>query len=233
MNLLALDTSSRDASIAVLRDEDVLLEYNFTSRDSLSAMLIPGLEFVMKSLDMQIAQIDCLGITIGPGLFTGIRIGMATLKGLAFAENKKLVGVTSLMALAYKLADTESNIISLIDANKGEVYLGGYRFVGGEPVEIIPPRLLKINALAPLLEKFPDRIFTGSGAEKHADFLKQTFPASRRLHRSNFLASEIGRITLTRYRRQEYLTDLQGLLPFYLRQPDAETNLVQPAGAGD
>jgi len=233
MNLLSLDTSSHDASIAVLKDEDVLLEYNFTSQDNLSAMLIPSLEFVLKVLGLQIAQIDVFGIGIGPGLFTGIRIGMATLKGLAFSGRKPVVGVISLKALAYKFADTEKNIMSLVDAKKGEVYLGGYRFSNGELVELVPPCLLKIADIVPLVAKFPDKIFVGSGAEKHMDFLKNNFSECRRPYRSNFLANEIGMIALKQFRRQQYLSDLQDLLPFYLRKPDAETNLDNFAGAGD
>jgi tRNA threonylcarbamoyladenosine biosynthesis protein TsaB len=233
MKLLSLDTSSPDASIAVLNDEDVLLEYNFTSRGNLSAMLIPSLEFILKALGMQITEIDVFGIGIGPGLFTGIRIGMATLKGLAFAERKPVVGVISLAALAYKFVDTKKTVISLIDAKKGEVYLGGYSFNNGETVELIPPCLLKIADIVPLVAKFPDRIFTGSGSEKHMDFLKSNFGYSRRLYRSNFLANEIGRIALQQFRRGQYLTELQELLPFYLRKPDAETNLDNSAGTGD
>lgn len=233
MNLLSLDTSSRDVSIAILKNEDVLIEYNFTSHDNLSAMLIPSLEFILKTLGWQMSQIDVFGICIGPGLFTGIRIGMATLKGLAFVEKKPLVGVISLKALAYKFADTNKNIISLIDAKKGEVYLGGYCFASGEFVELIPPCLLKIAASVPLVAKFPDKIFVGSGTEKHTDFLKNNFSDSRQLHRSNFLASEIGQITLQQFRCQQYLSDLQDLLPFYLRKPDAETNFCKLADAGN
>ncbi|MBN2399399.1 MAG: tRNA (adenosine(37)-N6)-threonylcarbamoyltransferase complex dimerization subunit type 1 TsaB [Candidatus Aminicenantes bacterium] len=226
MNLLSLETSSQDVSIAVFKNEDILLEYNFSSRDNLSAMLVPSLEFVLKSLDLSMGNIDLFGVGIGPGLFTGIRIGLATLKGVAFAEKKPLVGVTSLMALAFKFVDTEKNVISLIDAKKGEVYLGGYRFMGGEPVELIPPCLLKINDIVPLLEKFPDKIFTGSGAEKHKDFLVHHFSGSRQLNRSHFLANEIGMIAWQQFRRKRYLTNLQSLSPFYLRKPDAESNLA-------
>jgi tRNA threonylcarbamoyladenosine biosynthesis protein TsaB len=233
MNLLSLDTSSRDASIAVLKNEDVLLEYNFTSQDNLSAILAPSLEFIMKTLGLQIAQIDVFGIDIGPGLFTSIRIGMATLKGLAFAEKKPVVGVISLQALAYKYAGTKKNIIPLIDAKKGEVYLGGYGFDGSELVELIQPCLLKIADIVPLVTKFHDKIFVGSGAVKHADFLKDNFNDSPPLCRTNFLASEVGRIALEQFRRQHYLTDLQDLFPFYLRKPDAETNLNTAAGVVD
>jgi len=233
MILLSLDTSSRDASIAVLQNEEVLLEYNFTSRNNLSAMLIPSLEFVLKSLDLKVAQIDAFGVSVGPGLFTGIRIGLATVKGLAFAAKKPVLGVTSLMALAYKFAATGKNIISLVDAKKGEVYLGGYRFDHGEALELIVPSLRKIGDIVPLAEKFPDRIFTGSGAEKHMDFLHSRFGDCRRLHRSNFLANEIGVIALGKLRSQHGLADLADLLPVYLRKPDAETHLVNSAGTVD
>ena len=233
MKLLSLDTSSRDASIAVLENDEVLLEYNFVFRDNLSAMLIPSLEFVLKSLGLGSAGIDAFAVGIGPGLFTGIRIGMATVKGLAFAEKKPVLGVTSLLALASKFAGTEKNVMALIDARKEEVYLGGYRFQNSEPAELFPPCRLKVNAVLSLLAEFPDKIFIGSGAEKHAHLLSGHFGASRHRHRSCFLANEIGMIALKRLRRQTPAADLRDLLPFYLRQPDAETNQPNAAGAVD
>jgi len=233
MILLSLDTSSRDASIAVLKDEDVLLEYNFSSRDDLSAMLVPSLEFILKALSLQMEQIDAFGVGIGPGLFTGIRIGMATVKGLAFSGQKPVVGVISLKALAFKFTDTKKNVIALMDAQKGEVYLGGYRFDGGEFVELIPPCLLKVEAIVPLVADLPEKIFVGSGVEKHMDFIKNNFSGSPRPYRSNFLANEIGRIALQQFRRKHVVTDLQELLPFYIRKPDAETNRNHASGVAD
>jgi tRNA threonylcarbamoyladenosine biosynthesis protein TsaB len=233
MNLLCFDTTSRDASIAVLRDEEVVLEYNFSSRDNLSALLIPSLEFLMRSLAMEISQIDVFGVAVGPGLFTGIRVGLATLKGLNFSGAKPMVGVNTLEALACKFADTKKTIVSLIDARKGEVFVGCYRFEDGKMSELLPPALEKVSAMVPLLAPFADSVFVGSGAENHSDFLKKAFPGSRILYRSNFLASEIGKIALRRFRDRKYVTDLQQLLPFYIRRPDAESNLAKPAGAAD
>jgi tRNA threonylcarbamoyladenosine biosynthesis protein TsaB len=227
MNLLCIDTTSRDASIAVLRDDEIVLEYNFSSRDDLSTMLIPSLEFLLSSLGMEVSQIDLFGVAIGPGLFTGIRIGLATLKGLNFAAAKPMVGVNTLEALAYKFADTKKTIVPMIDARKGEVYLGCYRFDGGEMKELLPPRLIKTADTVELLVPYTDRVFVGSGAENHGDFLKKAFPDSRLLYRSNFLASEIGKIALQRFRRRQFVTDLQDLLPVYIRRPDAESNLAK------
>jgi tRNA threonylcarbamoyladenosine biosynthesis protein TsaB len=233
MILLSLDTSSRDASIAVLKEDEVLLECNFSSQDNLSAMLAPSLEFILKTLGLSMAHIDGFAVGIGPGLFTGIRVGLATVKGLAFASGKPIVGVVSLEALAYKFAGSRQNVVPLIDAQKGEVYLGGYSLAGGEAVERIAPCLLRIAAIVPLLADWPGTIFTGSGAERYKDFLKSSFSDCRWLYRSNFLANEIGKIALQRFRRHEYNQDAQALLPFYLRQPDAETNLGNATGSAD
>jgi len=234
VNLLCFDTTSRDASIAVLRDEEIVLEYNFSSRDDLSAMMIPSLEFLLRSLGMDISQVDLFGVAAGPGLFTGIRIGLATLKGLNFAARKPMVGVNTLEALACKFADSGSRVIvPMIDARKGEVYLGCYRFAGGVLEELLSPRLLNISAAVPMLAPFAGKTFVGSGAENHGDWLKGAFPDSRLSYRSNFLASEIGKIALQRFRRQEYVTDLQCLLPVYIRRPDAESQRAGASAAAD
>lgn len=226
MNLLCFDTTSRDASIAVLCDGEIVLEYNFSSRDDLAALLIPSLEFLLRSLGLKVPQIDLFGVSVGPGLFTGIRVGLATLKGLDFASGKPVVGVNALEALAFKFADTRHTIVPLIDARKGEAYLAAYRFdplqAGGEMVELLPPCLMRVEDAAPLLAPFPDKVFVGSGAENHGDQLRRDFPAGRLLYRSNFLASEIGRIALKRFRLGQYVTDLQQLHPVYIRKPDAE-----------
>jgi len=237
MNLLGFDTTSRNASIAVLRDDEIVLEYNFSSRDDLSAMLIPSLEFLLRSLCLKIAQIDLFGVSVGPGLFTGIRVGLATLKGLDFGGKKPVVGVNALEALAFKFADTRHTVVPMIDARKGEVYLGAYRFdpspAGSEMIELLPPCLLQVGDAIPLLAPFSDKVFVGSGAENHGDQIRREFPGGRLLYRSNFLASEIGRIARERFRLGRYVTDLQELHPVYIRKPDAESHLDRKPGSAN
>ncbi len=227
MILLAFDTSSRDASIALLRDGEIVLEYNFSSRDDLSAMLSPSLEFLLRSLGLKLSQIDLYAAAVGPGLFTGIRVGLATLKGLILAAGKPVVGVNTLEALACKLADTRHTIVPMIDARKGEIYAAAYAFdaqpEGGRMVERLRPCLLKVEEAALVLGELPDKVFIGSGAENHSDRLRRDFPGFRLLVRSNFLASEIGRIALAGFQRGQFTTDPQDLHPFYIRRPDAET----------
>ncbi len=93
MNILALDTTSRFSSIAVLRDDEIQLEYNFSSADNLSALLVPNLDFLLKSLKLDLERVDLLGVAVGPGLYTGIRIGLATIKGLLLGNDRPLVPV--------------------------------------------------------------------------------------------------------------------------------------------
>lgn len=233
MIVLAFDTTSRDASIALLRDDEIALEYNFSSRDDLSAMMIPSLEFLLRSLGLKLPQVDLFAAAVGPGLFTGIRVGLATLKGLNFAAGRPMVGVSTLEALASKFADTRHTVVPMIDARKGEAYIAAYEFAAGERVERLAPRLLTLEAALPLLAPLPDKVFVGSAAEDNGERLRREFPGGRLAYRSNFLASEVGRIALASYRRGRYVTDLRELRPLYIRKPDAQSQGERAARGAD
>jgi tRNA threonylcarbamoyladenosine biosynthesis protein TsaB len=222
MRLLGVDTSSRQVSLAVLEDGQTLLEHHFVCGDDLAAVLAPRLDFVLTSLALDAAGIDAFAVCSGPGLFTGIRIGMATAKGLAFAGKKPLLGVTSLLALAAQFADAGRDVMALIDAGKGEVYLGGYRFRDGEPAEIVPPCRLKAGAAAELLAGHGDGIMAGSGAGRVAALLAGRPGPGLAPRRSGFLAAEIGRIALERLRRRPADAGREDVLPYYLRPSDAQ-----------
>jgi tRNA threonylcarbamoyladenosine biosynthesis protein TsaB len=229
MNILALDTSSQYASIAVLHDDRIQLEYNFSSEDNLSSLLIPSVQFLLKGLKLKLDDIDVFGVGVGPGLFTGIRIGLATLKGMFFDKQKPFVPVVTLQALAFKVGDSVRSIIPIIDAKRNEVYMGCYRFNDEELLEEMEPALLGMDPLRERIQRCTDRIFVGSGGENYKDWLKSNFPDGKLFYRSHFLASEIGKITFKRYVKKDFQLDLQKLLPYYLRKPDAETALLRKA----
>jgi tRNA threonylcarbamoyladenosine biosynthesis protein TsaB len=228
--ILSLDTTSKYASISIARGEEIHLEYNFATRDELSASLIPSLEFVLNSMPLKPEDIDVYGIGIGPGLFTGIRVGLATLKGLILESGKPVVPVVTLRALAYKYNDSTSPIISMIDARRNELYIAAYRFVNRHAEELLPPALVHINQLKHHLEplaEFKKTKFNlvGSGVEVHKTFIKEHLAWGNLYRRSCFLASEICKVTYYQYMKKNYITDLQQLMPFYIRKPDAEQNL--------
>lgn len=222
--ILGVDTTSKHSSISIFRDDEIQVEYNFTTLDGLSASLVPALEFVLRSAGLKLDDINIFGICIGPGLFTGIRVGMATLKGLLFDQAKPVVPVLSLKALAYNYIKSDFTIIPLIDARRNEVYMAGYNHFENKIKEVIIPQLIPINRLEETLAEINDVHFIGSGAEVHKEFLKKTFHNSKIFYRSSFLASEICKIAYPKFLKNEYITDLQQLLPFYIRKPDAEIN---------
>ena len=227
-HILALDTTSKHTSISISKGEEVLFEYNFTSHNLLSSSLIPAVEFLLKSAGLTLTDIDVFGIAIGPGLFTGIRVGLSTLKGLLFTAKKPAAAVVTLKALAYKYIDSEKemSIFPLIDAKRDEVYLAGYDLSGQKIEEIFPPCLIHINDLREKLASFHAAAcyFVGSGATVHQALIKENFEKGRILHRSSFLAPEIGKIAYRDYLAKDVISDLQQLLPFYIRIPDAEKN---------
>ena len=224
--ILSLDTTSKSASISVAKGEEIQLEYNFATRDELSVSLIPSLEFVLNSSGLKLGDIDVFGIGVGPGLFTGIRVGLATLKGLLLAEPKPVVPVVTLEALAYKYIEPDFTTVSLIDARRNQVYMAAYHFSRDhkQMEQIIAPELLSVHQLKERLRPLDNFNFVGSGAEVHKTFIKENFKHSKVCQRSFFLASEICKIAYHNYLKKGYIRDLQQLKPIYLRKPDAEEN---------
>ena len=225
--VLSLDTTSKHCSISISRNEDILIEYNFVPKGELSANLIPALEFLLKSVELKLDDIDLFGIAVGPGLFTGIRVGLATLKGLIFNESKPVVPIVTLEAMAYKYHQNSTKIISLIDARREEVYLGGYEFAGDSFESFLSPRLVHFTEIESALDPSLRYRFVGSGAMLYKAYLKERFQNAGILQRSNFLASEICKLASIRYRENQFLSDLKELNPLYVRKPDAETNFQE------
>ena len=233
--ILALDTTSKYASIAVSKGDDTRIEFNFASRDDLSATLIPAIQSVLKcgSRPLKLCDINVFGIAVGPGLFTGIRVGLSALKGLILGQKKPVVPVITLNALADKFIQPGFTTIPLIDARRDEVYIAGFNVPGNdnsetvEIREVVSPGLIHISQLNERVSKEKDLVFIGSGAEAHEGYIRENFQESKIVRRSAFLAPEICKIAYHQYKKGEYITDLQQLVPFYIRKPDAEENLIK------
>ena len=127
MIILAADTSTKIGSVALVEDESPIAEYTLNVSETHSARLMPTIDRVLKDCGMQIAEVDALAVAIGPGSFTGLRIGLATFKGLALAAEKRLVAVPTLDALAASLAFSQHMVCPILDARMGEVYAEFYR----------------------------------------------------------------------------------------------------------
>ena len=134
MKILAIDSSGLTASIAVLEDDLMIAEYTITHKKTHSQTLLPMLDTIVQTLQMDLEEIDAIAVAKGPGSFTGLRIGSATAKGLAFVLNKPIIPVPTVDALAYNLYGTTALICPLMDARRNQTYTGIYTFVQKEDI---------------------------------------------------------------------------------------------------
>lgn len=128
MKIFALDTSSKVATIGILEDEKVLLENTLNDKKTHSENLMPMIEAAFNSVGLTPEDIDVFGVTIGPGAFTGLRIGISTIKGMAEAFGKPVVGLSALEVLAGGIPPTDRIICPILDAQRNQVYAGLFQY---------------------------------------------------------------------------------------------------------
>lgn len=166
MKILAIDSSSVTASVAILEDNKIISEFFVNAGLTHSQTLAPMIESALVNSAIEISDIDLFSATIGPGSFTGLRIGLATLKGMALALNKPCVGVSSLLAAAYNLKDYNGIVCACMDARREQVYNAIFKVNNGKIERITEDRAISIQELEDELSKYSDNIkLVGDGAE--------------------------------------------------------------------
>jgi len=125
---LGIDTSTRTGVLALVRDDRLLLEETIDAKLNHSARLLPTLESALEKAGLSLAKLDCVGVGVGPGSLTGVRVAIAFGKGLVFAISKPLVAVSSLEAIAYRRRDYPGTVSVVVDARMGGYYHAAYRF---------------------------------------------------------------------------------------------------------
>ena len=128
MLTLAFDSSSKTASVSLLRDKAVLYDTIINKGLNHSEVLLPAIDEACRLSGIQLSEIDLFACTMGPGSFTGLRIGVSTLKGLMLATGKPAAGISTLAALALNVEQKEKIIGSMMDAGRGQVYLAYYQY---------------------------------------------------------------------------------------------------------
>lgn len=228
MKVLAIDTSSSMGSIALVEDEFLLGEYSLYVKGTHSEKLLPLIKEVLNNSAVSLNEIDCLGVAIGPGSFTGLRIGLSTVKGIAFSLKKPIIGISSLEALAWNFLYSNFLICPILDARKGELYTA-----------IFTSDIKKINRITEDLAIFPkdlveklknldnDVIFVGDGILRYKEFLKNELKEKAHFALSHLSASSAFNIALLSSKKfKEGLTseNIHLLKPHYIRPPEAELN---------
>ena len=164
MKILALDSSAIVASVALYEDDKLLAEYTLNNGNTHSETLLPMVESVLKTYGLTVDGIDLFASTSGPGSFTGVRIGTATVKGLAFGSNKPCVEVSTLEAIAENLVMTKGLICPVMNARRGQVYTALFRSNGESLERLMPDSAISIEELDSILAEYGENVsFAGDG----------------------------------------------------------------------
>ncbi len=165
MKILALESSAVAASAAVCEEEALIAQSFQNSGLTHSRTLMPMVEGLLVNCGLKLEEMDVIAVAAGPGSFTGLRIGVASAKGLAWPGNKPCAGVSTLEAMAWGVAHMGGEICAVMDARRNQVYNARFEVADGRPVRLTPDRAIGLDELrAELLERKKEQILVGDGA---------------------------------------------------------------------
>ena len=222
MKILSLDTSATVASVAIAEGSTPLAQYTLNAKNTHSETLLPMVESALKALSLTASDIDLFALSAGPGSFTGVRIGAATVKGLAFASNKPCVEISTLEALAQNLVFKAGIICPVMNARRSQVYTALFESDGKALTRLMPDSALSIEELDEILSQYATPIsLVGDGYEICERGFSKTVPCfvpeALRLQS----ALSVAAIALKKYESGEVCTD-SALSVNYLRPSQAE-----------
>lgn len=226
MKVLSVDSSTSAATAAVLNDDLVLGEITFNYKKQHSVILMNIIDNLLKGLNLTIKDIDGFVVSKGPGSFTGLRIGMSTIKGLAQGMNKPYVSVSSLDAMAYRAFSVNSIICPLMDALRGNVYTAFYSIENNSLKRVSDYMCISIDEVIEKVKDFNSNvIFIGDDVKIFIDKLSALENSSFAPNHLNFVSAaslgSLGSIKLKSGNYDDVFTDA----PLYLRKSQAEREL--------
>jgi len=225
MRLLAVDTTGPFGSAAFFDGTRLLAEEDFEAGLNHSELLMPAVDRLFKSGRSDISSVEGYCVAAGPGSFTGIRIGLATVKALAFAAGRRVAAVSSLRALALKLRTGEKDarlLCPMIDAKKGEIYAALFDAGRGELEEIVPEGAYDPGEFLARLPGEGDIHFIGTGVDLCRRSIMKTLEGRARLtDRPLFIAREVGLLGLEILRSGGGAA-AEDVEPIYFRRSQAE-----------
>lgn len=223
MLILGIDTATQQVGVAIGGHEGVIATFEVARGRRHAEILTPSIEFVCRQADIELSEISCIAVDVGPGLFTGMRVGLATGKALAQALRVPMIGISSLDLLAFPCRHTDRVVVPVIDARKAEVFWAMYRQVPGGVQQVSPPTVGPVDELVgDLLARSQDVLCVGDGAARYHDEIMEGYRCeiSAPVHPS---AGALVQLAHARALREEWVrpSDIE---PAYLRQPDAQIN---------
>lgn len=222
MKILAIDTSAVCASVAVTEKGKILSEASVNTGLTHSRTLMPMIDSALKNAEIELNEIELFACSVGPGSFTGVRIGVAAVKGLCDGTGKKCMPVSTLEALAYNLADRNCIAVSVMDARCQQVYCAVFKAENGTVTRLTEDDALKIEDLGTKLQDYEGEIiFVGDGAEIcHKALGYKKAGAGSVFQRGSSVA-----FAAEKNYSEENALEGKDVMPLYLRLPQAEREL--------
>lgn len=219
--VLALETSGRVGSVAVARDGAVVAEEQFSHGLKHAAGIVPILDRLCRALGWTPRDVEEIHVSVGPGSFTGLRVGVTVAKTLAFATGARVVAVPTAEVLARNAPPGWRNLVIVLDAKRDQIFTATFANVGGRPVPTEPARL---DALAAVLSRVPRPVhLLGEGIPYHTKFIPTDDPGvivtPEELWQAR--AGAVVELGAEQARRGDY-ADVDKLAPIYVRRPEAE-----------
>ncbi|CAB4717075.1 unannotated protein [freshwater metagenome] len=225
MLILGIETATVQAGCAIGGHEGVLASAHSAKGKRHAENLTPAIEFICEQAQIELSEIGLVAVDIGPGLFTGLRVGVATAKAVAFALRVPMIGVSSLDLLAFPVRFTPRLIVAAIDARRNELYYALYRQVPGGVQRISEPTVGSADDLASeLLALSEEVLLVGDGAHRY----REAFDGLTKVEivdQGNSFPSAASLVQLAHAQAlREDFQQIDSIQPMYLRRPDAEIN---------
>lgn len=233
MKILSIDTSSKVCSVSILEDDNLITEENILDEKTHSQKLMPLIDKVLKACKLDLEDVNLLVCSIGPGSFTGVRIGVSTVKAFSDVENIPVVGVNSLESLAYNslnsnLTNKSQVICPIIDAKNDNVYFAVYGEENNNFSCLEKPTCNNINYVLKVLKKYSNKdiLFIGDGAIVHKYLILQNFSKTTFIEDklNTQTSSSSGKCGFNKFKNGIY-GDSNSITPLYLRKSQAERAL--------
>jgi tRNA threonylcarbamoyladenosine biosynthesis protein TsaB len=223
MLILGIETATERVSVALGGHEGVIGLFEMTKGRRHAETLVPAIEFICRQAGIELDEISVVAVDVGPGLFTGMRVGLASGKAIAQALKVPMIGISSLDLLAFASRHADRVVVPVIDARKGEVFSAMYRQVPGGIQQISDPMVGSVDDLvADLMARSQDALLVGDGARRYAEEILEGFHCE--IGGDAYpSAGPLVQLAHARALREDWV-QAREIEPVYLRAPDALIN---------
>jgi len=227
MKVLGFDTATNWCTIGLVEDNELIAEWTIKSKMSQLNRLIPGISMLLKEKEIKFADLSAIAVTIGPGSFTGVRLGLVTAKTLSQAGRLPVIGINSLEAIVFQCPVENSLIVPVIDARKNQVFAGFYRRERNKITVLEEGKIFSPEELAEKINEKKEHCYlTGEGLEPYVNIISKYISLSVTFLPPFYGIIRGSTISIMGYERinEGYKDHYLDLIPIYIRPPDAKVS---------